>query len=59
MNIGWLLRNESKDKFLFRFGDDTIGNGLSLCPNLHHAFDRGLIAIDDEYRVLVQPFLKR
>src|SRR5690606_13110164 len=23
--------------------DDTIGNGLSLCPNLHRAFDRHLI----------------
>jgi putative restriction endonuclease len=37
-------------------GDDTISNGLSLCPNLHRAFDRGLIAISDEYRVLVKPF---
>ncbi len=33
--------------------DDTISNGISLCPNLHRAFDRGLISIDDEYRVLV------
>jgi putative restriction endonuclease len=33
--------------------DDTISNGLALCPNLHRAFDRGLIAIDDDYRVLV------
>lgn len=33
--------------------DDTITNGLALCPNLHRAFDRGLIAIDDDYRVLV------
>lgn len=37
-------------------GDDTVGNGLSLCPNLHRAFDRGLIAIDDSYRVLVEAF---
>jgi putative restriction endonuclease len=36
-------------------GDDTIGNGISLCPNLHRAFDRGLIAIDDDYRVLTKP----
>ena len=36
--------------------DDTIGNGLSLCPNLHRAFDRGLVAISDDYRVLVKPF---
>jgi putative restriction endonuclease len=37
-------------------GDDTISNGLSLCPNLHRAFDRGLIGINEEYRVLVKPF---
>ncbi len=28
--------------------DDTISNGIALCPNLHRAFDRGLIAIDPE-----------
>jgi putative restriction endonuclease len=33
--------------------DDTITNGLALCPNLHRAFDRGLIAISDDYRVIV------
>jgi len=33
--------------------DDTILNGISLCPNLHRAFDRGLITIDDSYRVCV------
>lgn len=33
--------------------DDTITNGISLCPNLHRAFDRGLISIDDNYRVVV------
>jgi putative restriction endonuclease len=36
--------------------DDTIANGISLCPNLHRAFDRGLISINDDYRVLVKPF---
>jgi putative restriction endonuclease len=36
--------------------DDTISNGISLCPNLHRAFDRGLISLDDNYRVLVKPF---
>lgn len=39
-------------------GDDTIGNGISLCPNLHRAFDRGLIGIDDDYRVMVKPFFE-
>ncbi len=33
--------------------NDTISNGISLCPNLHRAFDRGLVSIDNEYRVLV------
>jgi len=33
--------------------DDTIGNGLALCPNLHRAFDRHLLWIDVNYRVRV------
>jgi putative restriction endonuclease len=33
--------------------NDTITNGIALCPNLHRAFDRGLIAIDDNFKVLV------
>jgi putative restriction endonuclease len=31
--------------------DDTISNGVALCPNLHRAFDRHLFWIDDAYRV--------
>lgn len=34
--------------------DDTISNGIALCPTLHRAFDRGLVAIDpDDFSVLV------
>ena len=33
--------------------DDTISNGISLSPNLHRAFDRGLLAIDDDYKVII------
>ncbi len=33
--------------------NDTVNNGISLCPNLHRAFDRGLIGFDDDFRVLV------
>jgi putative restriction endonuclease len=33
--------------------NDTISNGIALCPNLHRAFDRGLIAVDNDYRVVV------
>lgn len=38
--------------------DDTISNGIALCPNLHRAFDRGLISIDDNYKVLVKSAFK-
>ena len=38
--------------------DDTISNGISLCPNLHRAFDRGLIAIDDNYNVVIKSFVE-
>jgi len=30
-------------------------NGIALCPNLHRAFDKGAISIDDDYRVVVSP----
>ena len=33
--------------------DDTLSNGIALCPNLHRAFDRGLISVSDDYTVLV------
>ena len=33
--------------------NDTVTNGIALSPNLHRAFDRGLISIDDDYKVLV------
>ena len=33
--------------------DDTLTNGIALCPNLHRAFDRGLISISDNYEVVV------
>ena len=33
--------------------DNSLTNGVALCPNLHRAFDRGLIAVDDNYRVIL------
>ncbi|CAN5428677.1 HNH endonuclease [soil metagenome] len=30
-------------------------NGIALCPNLHRAFDKGVISVDDDYRVMVSP----
>ncbi|MFV8226581.1 HNH endonuclease [Christiangramia aquimixticola] len=35
--------------------DDTVPNGIALSPNLHRAFDRGLITINDNYIVRVSP----
>ena len=33
--------------------NDTISNGISLSPNLHRAFDRGLITLDEKNRVVI------
>lgn len=33
--------------------DDRVSNGLSLCPNLHRAFDRGIVSVDANYQILV------
>lgn len=33
--------------------NDTLTNGIALCPNLHRAFDRGLISISNNYKVLL------
>lgn len=33
--------------------NDSITNGIALCPNLHRAFDRGLIGVDENYKVII------
>lgn len=38
--------------------NDSIKNGVALSPTFHRAFDRGLIAISDNYKVLVHPKIK-
>lgn len=38
--------------------NDSIRNGLALSPTFHRAFDRGLIAISDKYKVIIHPKLK-
>lgn len=37
--------------------NDSIRNGIAISPTLHRAFDRGLIAISDQYKVIVHPTL--
>jgi len=38
--------------------DDTISNGIALCPNMHRAFDRGLISVAADHTVLVSNELR-
>lgn len=38
--------------------DDTISNGICLSPNLHRAFDRGLLTINENYIVRISPRVK-
>jgi len=38
--------------------DDTIHNGIALSPTFHRAFDSGLIAISNNFKVLVHSQLK-
>ncbi len=33
--------------------DDKVTNGIALCPNMHRVFDRGLISISTDYKILV------
>ncbi len=33
--------------------DDKVTNGVALCPNLHRAFDRGLVSVAEDYTILV------
>lgn len=33
--------------------DDTVTNGIALFPNLHRAFDRGLLSVTPDYRVKI------
>jgi len=39
-------------------GINSLDNGLALCPNLHTAFDAGLISLSDDYEVLVSENLQ-
>jgi putative restriction endonuclease len=36
---------------------DTISNGIALSPTFHRAFDRGLVSVSDDFRVLIHPRL--
>jgi putative restriction endonuclease len=38
--------------------NDTTTNGIALSPNLHRAYDRGLITITEDYRVKISPAVR-
>jgi len=38
--------------------DNTLTNGIALCPNLHRAFDRGLISVNENYEVILSQSFK-
>lgn len=38
--------------------DDKVSNGIALCPNLHRAFDRGLVSIDEDYCIMVSSHIE-
>ncbi len=37
--------------------NDSLSNGIALCPNMHRAFDHGLLSIDEDYRILVSEYI--
>jgi len=37
--------------------NNDIRNGFALCKNHHWCFDRGLITIDEEYRIMISPLI--
>lgn len=32
---------------------DDVRNGISLCPNMHAAFDRGFVTVDENYKLVI------
>lgn len=38
--------------------DDSLTNGIALSPNIHRAFDRGLLSISENYEVLLHKSFK-
>ena len=38
--------------------DDRVANGLALCPNLHRAFDRGLITVGEDHRIILSGHIR-
>ena len=41
-----------------KFQNDDIRNGLALCKTHHWLFDRGLLTLDDSYRVMISPSIE-
>ena len=54
---GYQLIDACHIKPLSISNDDTVSNGFALCPNLHRAFDRGIIGVDKHYRVVISRYI--
>lgn len=38
--------------------DNSLTNGIALCPNLHRAFDKGLVSVNENYKVILSESFK-
>lgn len=38
--------------------DNNLTNGIALCPNIHRAFDKGLISVNENYKVILSKSFK-
>jgi putative restriction endonuclease len=38
--------------------NDSVRNGIALSPTFHRAFDKGLLSLTNDYRVILHPQLK-
>jgi putative restriction endonuclease len=38
--------------------DNSLSNGIALCPNLHRGFDRGLISVNENYELILSNVFK-
>jgi putative restriction endonuclease len=53
--LGARLIDAAHIKSVREHGPDHVTNGVALCPTHHRAFDRGLVVIEDDYALVVNP----
>ena len=50
--MGYNIVDGAHIKPVSLFNDNDLRNGISFCKNHHWAFDNGLFAIDENYRII-------